>query len=899
MKKISVIALIFILLTPLVFTLGYASADREISRVTDAAKLMAAIGVIDGDSLTEASLLQELSRADFASYIARLIKLDEWYTDESEKSYYLDMPYDHWGKNAVNALTESHLLEGDSNQYFRPQETITLAEAVKVLVLMLGYGDMAEAKGGYPYGYLMTGKRLNLIDNSDMVDRKLTRGEVLELLYYTSRTDINKLISVGEVKQYRPANGENILSVFYSVYEYQGQIKEMDGINIDGTKMCNSGYVRIGDILFRTDLDLYSRLGRNVRLFYRDTATTSEKTIVCVFDEQLDNNIFTVRGEDVVGYQNGVFTYMTEDGYKRRISVSPGVMVAVNGQAELHDIDAVLNSITGVATLISADGSTCDAIVIENYVSMAVSDIDDQNMIVYGKYNSGFHLNLDAETVKYYMESGLTGSFGQILPDGVISAAVSEDGETVILYICERTVTGVIESIFTDDGKYSFSINGATYELEQNFSESTAAFFRPGDQGKFVLDKLGRIAHYVQEVEEMAKYGFLIDIAVMSGFNGELTLRLMTQDGNVDIFEGAEKMMIDEYAVKSGEAAFENLTEGGEFVSQVVRYTLDADGKIKNIDTARQSEKESDYSLRKQDTSANSYKLHYLGFLGEKNIVDNNSIVFMVPKKEIAKEAPNGWFGVSDKSCLTSGTTYNVELYSDNPESLATPLVVVYQDGNDTSILQHADLYLFEEMTVGLDEDGFPSPYINLFGGEHTQYKISDSYAASSDSLSFDNVDPNSLSEGDCVQIKLNMENEVVNIRLVLDYSVAIQNGSEEEFFTDAVYPDWRIRQNVIQGNFFDGFKCSYGFLARKDGDFIQWGYAAPGAVDELWNTSLNGGTRFLLYDPTLNDKNRFYTGTRENMVSELSAYYTSDGRSSKLITVSNAAAIKQIVVYK
>lgn len=46
---------------------------------------------------------------------------------------------------------------------FRPSDSVSYQEAVKVLVCLLGYDSMAQSKGGYPMGYLTVGGEIGLL----------------------------------------------------------------------------------------------------------------------------------------------------------------------------------------------------------------------------------------------------------------------------------------------------------------------------------------------------------------------------------------------------------------------------------------------------------------------------------------------------------------------------------------------------------------------------------------------------------------------------------------------------------------------------------------------------------------------------------------------------------------
>jgi len=54
-------------------------------------------------------------------------------------------------------------ISGSTQNLFEPEQTITLAQALKILCGILGYQQLAEINGGFPGGYIVMAQRLGLL----------------------------------------------------------------------------------------------------------------------------------------------------------------------------------------------------------------------------------------------------------------------------------------------------------------------------------------------------------------------------------------------------------------------------------------------------------------------------------------------------------------------------------------------------------------------------------------------------------------------------------------------------------------------------------------------------------------------------------------------------------------
>lgn len=157
---------------------------------------------------------KEISRARFAVLISRLIG--------NEYSSVGDMTFEDVSKESeeygdIFNLYNKNLISHSKN--YRPEDTVSSSEAVKILVSALGYGIMAESRGGYPAGYqsigieigLYKGVNSNLLTVSDalnMIDNSLD-AEVFDFYKAEEAVDISVVEIYRNIKYKKTIITEN------------------------------------------------------------------------------------------------------------------------------------------------------------------------------------------------------------------------------------------------------------------------------------------------------------------------------------------------------------------------------------------------------------------------------------------------------------------------------------------------------------------------------------------------------------------------------------------------------------------------------------------------------------------------------------------------------------------
>ena len=187
-------------------TASVGAADTDGNGLNrDAREAVTLIEYLDIFEVNEGEEDYEVTRADFATYTARFLKMDEY--AKTDKLYYADMPSNHWAAASVNNLTELGVLNGGDNMLFNPNNTITVTEASKMLLSLMGYDQIAAASGGYPNGYTSIARELDFYDGIDNM-QTLTRKNAAVLLANAVCADICEVESDPNGMKYTPQEGK-------------------------------------------------------------------------------------------------------------------------------------------------------------------------------------------------------------------------------------------------------------------------------------------------------------------------------------------------------------------------------------------------------------------------------------------------------------------------------------------------------------------------------------------------------------------------------------------------------------------------------------------------------------------------------------------------------------------
>lgn len=190
-KLVSLLLLVAVLLS-------LAVPAAAFSDITDATTqkevaILQMMGIIDGTSETRFSPNGKLTRAQFCKMAVMLMGHGDEVGLYMNRTIFPDVRSTHWARGYINLAVTidigadakgeggTKLIRGMGDGTFRPDKNISYAEALAILVRLLGYSD-ADAGMNWPKGYLDLGAKIGLTKGMSMgANDAITRAQTAHL----------------------------------------------------------------------------------------------------------------------------------------------------------------------------------------------------------------------------------------------------------------------------------------------------------------------------------------------------------------------------------------------------------------------------------------------------------------------------------------------------------------------------------------------------------------------------------------------------------------------------------------------------------------------------------------------------------------------------------------------
>lgn len=127
----------------------------------EAVSALAAMGIFTGDERGNFNPGANITRAEMATIICRLLGVEEEIVTPRRQTYD-DVPTRHWASGYIAKATELGVFNGDGTGNFRPSDNVTYEQVIKMLVCAMGYEPEAQRAGGWPNGYLTVAEDLGI-----------------------------------------------------------------------------------------------------------------------------------------------------------------------------------------------------------------------------------------------------------------------------------------------------------------------------------------------------------------------------------------------------------------------------------------------------------------------------------------------------------------------------------------------------------------------------------------------------------------------------------------------------------------------------------------------------------------------------------------------------------------
>lgn len=186
MKTRILSAFLALVLTAGLCTSALAAAPAQ----AEAAQVLAALDIMSGDENGDLHLERTITRAEFTRMVISASPYRDSAGSAASVAPYPDVPRTHWAAAYVQAAVSAGYVSGYLDGTFRPDNPITLAEGVTMVLTLLGY-EKSDFTGAWPAGQMAAFHNLGLDEGITAgQNASMTRQDALYLFYnlLTART---------------------------------------------------------------------------------------------------------------------------------------------------------------------------------------------------------------------------------------------------------------------------------------------------------------------------------------------------------------------------------------------------------------------------------------------------------------------------------------------------------------------------------------------------------------------------------------------------------------------------------------------------------------------------------------------------------------------------------------
>lgn len=617
LKKSICVFMAVIALTACIF-MPVVSADSATEDIAylNKVSLLEKLGILTANDTMQYSR-ETITRENYAAMLGVFYDISRFQTDFSDgQGIFSDVSSKNPSCKLIEAVVGAGAMEGYKDGKFRPTMDLTVEQAAKSILVLLGYDSLVIAKGQGDRGYINQARELDLLDGINKSNTQaITKGELVEMLCTALDTEVLQLSSLGDKVTYETKRNETLLSEYFGVYKLEGILQATDITGIGRNDSIRKGYVLVNGNTIKTNEDMNMFLGMNLNLYCKKDEF-KELNMIHFYSKENKNKELTLNAEDVEGLSGTTFSYKSNEKTKK-INLSSNATVIYNGKNNpLYSADMFKINDGSIRFLDANCDGKYETVFIKSYISVWVGQVynENGNVSIIDKKNPSkkytFNTNDDNKTVKFIKNNNV-GTFSDIKTDNVVLIAadkmnlstktIASDASYYEILVSDVKVEGFLEAV--DSGKEEkLTIDGVKYSIGKGFSLS-AFYLSVGDTAKFYLDAFNKVV-VAEKVEANIIYGILNGVASESFPNFISAMRIFSSDGSFKILECAPKITIDgkrysnedvtnvENAIKAGKTAFFgnsdlsaiSRTNAGDYF-QLVKYSLNSDGQINMIDT--------------------------------------------------------------------------------------------------------------------------------------------------------------------------------------------------------------------------------------------------------------------------------------------------------------------------
>jgi len=736
-KKISVILSVLLLIV-----IPFSSVSADSNSLEYKEQILEDLGVLPDTTMYKGNFVKALGGFLFDS--------EEQYTAES-------VAYQ-------TGITE----KGES---FAAKEAITVNEAVKYAVTVLGYKNVINDNNTYENVAAQLGLKDGITVSGDT---RLNYKTAVQIIY--NMLDAEPMqYSMESGGGYEVRRGGTLLEMNRGIVKIYGEVTAnayTSVYNEIGTG--DTDYVRVDETEYLSgNTDAEELLGMNIHAFVRENKY-GEFEIVSITERVKKNNSLEIDADDVdvVSDDFSVIGYYDGNKYvEAKISEAP--VVIYNGISYGEYTADDFKPETGNLLLIDNDGDRkYDIIKITAYETVIVSSVDTDKGLIVNKYSYDGCLDTvdlktesDGTDYKIYDSNGKETDISSVKINDILSVMHSKSGDKprIRIYISDMsTVTGVAERFNVETAE--IIIGGNEYKVSRAFMSSLGREIPKLDIGKeyiFYYDYFGKISYMKRVMSKDYKLFYkmtenddetynIIYMDLESQWHTAMTASKINYDGTT--FSASEV-----YKKLKGTAP------------QIVLLKENANGLINSVDTAETVSEPDENNFTKTE-QMNLVFRNSPKSLGMKYYFNDDAVVVMIPEDVTDRDAYTVRPAIGT---FATDKPYTFTAYDCNRFNF-TSIVTVVQDAEAMQNAVLKDFFVVKEVL----EQAFDGEVLPVIKGNLGEY-INVTLAGNKADMF------NGIESGDVVNIGLDSNGRVSAMTKVFSMS-EFRNIDMNEYYVSA-----------------------------------------------------------------------------------------------------------------
>ena len=878
-----------------------AAETSESADLTYRVGLLEALKISKISGVGISSWVGNLTRGEAAFLVAGLIQLDR----SRQETIFDDVSTDAYYAGSIASLNAAGIiLKSWGSKKYKPDEPIKYAEFVTMLCKALGYMGYAEAKGGYPAGYIAVAKQFKLtrgvtsIGNDAFIDKTLVPKIIMNALdvYYLGVAGIDSQGNSESQKQ------GIVLNDYFETYTYEGVLEEVGPYSITNNFATSDAQISVNGKLFKISkkpMEYYDLLGQQVTVYYKEG-----NSAVCIYPDS-DNATVTVDSDDFAPQSTAdVFRYYDKDGKDEKIKLSSERITLYNGSrlngAEI-DIDY------GNVSFVDNDGDgEYDIVKITEYALATVTSIDTAKKTVTFTTNAeeAETFTIENEEEGTYRMVGTNGK--NIKPSTLVSGDIVlyaanqtryEENKFYDFIVSKTVISGKVTSIGGDQ----VGINGTKYGLSSLCPEAAVSL---GGSVTAHVDSKNRVFYIEPDNYNYkdAKYAVYLGFEqIKGGSKPQWEIELFTQDSLHVYIPVAEKIKINggkKQDLKDVTGFFDTVA-----VDELIKYNV-VDGEFTEIITAddwgstlKIWERGQSFNKYTYSGTELKYRGHHGGNLHSWLYIASDAIRFHIVRDEVTglfdeEESIATTNGLGDDSNISEISLWDID---------SAGKAHAYMTSADTTTVKlsagsnNDSLFLITKVIEAADGDGIPGRYVRgLMAGATKEYYISsEDYEECGITNS---EDP--FQVGNAVRIKTSGSNIVAIMK-------TSKNQGTPLYYSKAELTEANLGSDLKSYEYANTVRVSFMFIAKvvyvEDGMiyFVRADQLSAGHETTTGHLSYPAEGNVTKYDKNATSPDEIFTAVSWNDIKQSEGIESEDSilnGSTVLVNVTNFA-LKEIII--